>query len=144
MVEPDPVITPSAGLWAVVRHAAVPERVPDELIAFVTPIHESGALVDWTLTEDVVAEAVTSFPAGTFTLRLPLGSFTIEADPSSLPFTLIPPPPASLLIAGTSDVTTDDGAGDIPEDTTEDGGEAPDLPAAPVAANDSNADRKRG
>jgi segregation and condensation protein B len=41
-------------------------------------------------------------------------------------------------------VTTDDGAGDIPEDTTEDGGEAPDLPAAPVAANDSNADRKRG
>ena len=55
MVEPDPVITPSAGLWAVVRHAAVPERVPDDLLAFVTPIYDEETLVDWALTEDVVA-----------------------------------------------------------------------------------------
>src|SRR5688572_22953886 len=46
---------PSPPAVAVVQHAPPPLRAPLGIAAFVTPIRVEGALVDWQLTDDVVA-----------------------------------------------------------------------------------------
>ncbi|MFQ5653200.1 MAG: collagen binding domain-containing protein, partial [Planctomycetota bacterium] len=70
------------------------------------PIPSAFVMVVDAATGDIVAETVTDAAAGSYTLVLPLGGYFLGVHPDSLPFTLIPPPPVSVLATSTGGVTT--------------------------------------